>query len=57
MEVTKGGVFAPADMQVIRRALDAYMDKMLALPNYEPDPDDINKVANLQHRLGRINKK
>lgn len=52
----RGGTFAPADMDVIRNALQVYVDKMLAMDHREPDHPDYKKVVNLQHRLGRIKK-
>jgi len=43
----RGGVYSPADVPLIKRALDHYL--RLDLSNTE-----INQVANLMHRLGRI---
>lgn len=53
---SKGGVFAPADIHVIRRALHAYlidMQRMEGFSDRDPHPD-LNAVASLIHRLGRI---
>ena len=52
----KGGTFAPTDIPVIRRALHAYlidMQRMEGFSDRDPHPD-LNAVANLLHRLGRI---
>lgn len=52
----KGGVFAPADIPVIKRALHVYLVDMQRTEGYsdrEPHPD-LNVVASLLHRLGRI---
>ena len=52
----KGGTFAPTDIPVIRRALHAYlidMQRMEGFSDRDPHPD-LNAVARLLHRLGRI---
>ena len=52
----KGGVFAPADIPVIKRALHVYLVDMQRTEGYsdrDPHPD-LNAVASLLHRLGRI---
>ena len=52
----KGGTFAPSDIPVIRRALHTYLLDMQRIEGYsdrEPHPD-LNAVARLLHRLGRI---
>jgi hypothetical protein len=52
----KGGVFAPSDIPVIKRALHVYLVDMQRTEGYsdrEPHPD-LNAVARLLHRLGRI---
>ena len=48
----KGGVFAPSDIDLIKKALYVYKDKITAaLPN-EREPDaELNQLANLLHRL------
>jgi hypothetical protein len=43
----RGGTFAPADIKVIKQALDHYL--RLDLSNAE-----VNHIANLLHRLNRI---
>ena len=52
----KGGVFSPADIPLIKRALHVYLVDMQRIEGYsdrEPHPD-LNAVARLLHRLGRI---
>lgn len=52
----KGGVLAPADIPVIKRALHSYLVDIQRVEGYsdrDPHPD-LNSVANLLHRLGRI---
>ncbi|CAB4142383.1 hypothetical protein UFOVP447_3 [uncultured Caudovirales phage] len=52
---SKGGVFAPADIPVIKRALQVYLTDCIRVADSERDPHpDLNKVASLLHRLGRI---
>ena len=51
----KGGTFAPADMPILKRALHAYLDELVRTEESERTPsDDLTKVANLLHRIGRI---
>ena len=51
----KGGVFAPADMAVLKRALHAYLDELIRTEESERKPSsDLVKVSNLLHRIGRI---
>lgn len=52
----KGGTFAPTDIPVIKRALHSYLIDILRTEGYserEPHPD-VAPIANLLHRLGRI---
>ena len=52
----KGGVFSPTDIPLIKRALHVYLVDMQRIEGYsdrEPHPD-LNAVARLLHRLGRI---
>jgi len=52
----KGGTFAPADIPVIKRALQHYVTECMRVEGYsdrDPHPD-LNTAANLLHRLGRI---
>lgn len=52
----KGGTFAPSDIPVIKRALHSYLIDLLRTEGYserEPHPD-VTVIANLLHRLGRI---
>ena len=52
----KGGTFALADIPVIRRALHVYLVDMQRTEGFsdrDPHPD-LNAVASLLHRLGRI---
>ena len=52
----KGGVFAPADIPVIKRALHSYLLDLMRVEGYsERDPHpDVAVISNLLHRLGRI---
>lgn len=51
----KGGVFAPADMAVLKRALYAYTDRLRQTEESEREAsDELIKVAQLLHRIGRI---
>lgn len=55
-KTAKGGVFAPADIPVIKRALHSYLVECIRIEGYserEPHPD-VRPIANLLHRLGRI---
>lgn len=47
--VAKGGVFAPADVKLVQKALIHLMKNDHGLPSQEFD-----QAANLLHRLGRI---
>lgn len=52
----KGGTFAPADIPVIKRALQSYVtyiQRMEGCSDRDPHPD-LSIAANLLHRLGRI---
>ena len=52
----KGGTFAPADIPVIKRALQSYVAAVQRIEGYsdrDPHPD-LSVAANLLHRLGRI---
>ena len=44
----KGGAFAPADIPLIKAALQSYVRTL-----DENDPD-VTKIASLLHRLGRV---
>jgi hypothetical protein len=53
---SKGGVFAPTDYPVIKRALHSYLLDLMRVEGYserEPHPD-VAVISNLLHRLGRI---
>jgi hypothetical protein len=51
----KGGTFAPADMELLKRALHCYKDMLARIEESERAPStELVKVANLMHRLGRI---
>jgi hypothetical protein len=51
----KGGTFAPADMELLKRALHCYKDMLARIEESERVPStELVKVANLMHRLGRI---
>lgn len=52
----KGGVFAPSDIPVIKRALHSYLIDLSRVEGYsdrEPHPD-VAVISNLLHRIGRI---
>ena len=52
----KGGVFAPTDYPVIKRALHSYLLDIMQSEGYsdrDPHPD-VAVIANLLHRIGRI---
>jgi hypothetical protein len=53
---SKGGVFAPTDYPVIKRALHSYLLDLMRVEGYsERDPHpDVAVISNLIHRLGRI---
>lgn len=51
----KGGTFAPADMPVLKRALFHYKTMLVMTSETERYADEeLSKVANLIHRIGRI---
>ncbi len=52
----KGGTFAPADIPVIKRALQSYVAEVQRIEGYsDRDPHhDLSVAATLLHRLGRI---
>ncbi len=51
----KGGTFAPADMPLIKNALFYYKNMLVATEDSERNTsDELAKVANLLHRIGRI---
>ena len=53
--LAKGGTFAPADIPVIKRALQVYLIDCQRVVESERDPHpDVAQIANLLHRLGRI---
>jgi hypothetical protein len=52
---SKGGAFAPADIPLIKRALHVYLIDCQRTVESERDPHpDVNLIANLLHRIGRI---
>lgn len=52
---SKGGTFATADMEILKRALHAYKDLLVRTEESERNTsDELSKVANLLHRIGRI---
>jgi hypothetical protein len=51
----KGGTFAPADMELLKRALHCYKDMLTRIEESERTPStELINVANLMHRIGRI---
>lgn len=49
---SKGGVFAPADIALIKRALDAYKTQLVQTEETEREPSaELVQLANLMHRL------
>lgn len=51
----KGGTFATADMELLKRALHAYLDVLVRVEDSERTPSgELARVANLLHRIGRI---
>jgi len=51
----RGGTFAPTDIPLIKRALHVYLLDCLRAVESERDPHpDVNAIAHLLHRLGRI---
>ena len=54
-KAAKGGVIATADIPLIKRALHVYLLDCQRAVESERDPHpDVNQIANLLHRLGRI---
>jgi len=56
VKASKGGTFAPADIPLIKRALQFYIAECTKIEGYS-DRDahpDVSAGANLLHRLGRI---
>jgi hypothetical protein len=52
----KGGVFAPSDYPVIKRALHSYLLDLMRVEgcsDRDPHPD-VAVISNLMHRLGRV---
>lgn len=48
----KGGVFASADIALIKRALDAYKTRLVETEESEREPsNELVHLANLMHRL------
>lgn len=45
----KGGVFAPTDIELIKKALSFYVSKSLTIEDWEE-----RQLSNLMHRLNRI---
>jgi hypothetical protein len=55
MKESKGGTFAPADMPVLKNALFYYKQMLVMSEESERNvSDELSKVANLLHRIGRI---
>ena len=51
----KGGTFAPADIELLRRALRYYKDMLVSTEESERASSlELMQVANLLHRIGRI---
>ncbi len=51
----KGGTFAPADMDLLKRALRYYKDMLVKSEESERNvSEELSKVASLLHRIGRI---
>lgn len=52
---SKGGAIAPSDIPIIRKALHAYLVQVVLdeEENNIANPE-LNQIANLLHRLGRI---
>ena len=51
----KGGAIATADIPLIKRALHVYLlDCNRAVDSERAPHPDVNQIANLLHRLGRI---
>lgn len=47
-KAAKGGALAPTDIPLLKNALHIYVKTL------SDDHEDVSKVANLLHRLGRI---
>ena len=45
----KGGVFAPTDIELIKKAVSFYASKSLTIEDWEE-----RQISNLMHRLNRI---
>ena len=55
MKESKGGTFAPADMPVLKNALFYYKQMLVMSEESERNvSEELSKVANLLHRIGRI---
>ena len=51
----KGGTFAPADMELLKRSLYCYKDMLSRIEESERTTSpELTQVANLLHRIGRI---
>jgi len=51
----KGGTFATSDMELLKRSLMYYKDMLVQTEESERDAsEELIKVANLLHRIGRI---
>lgn len=51
----KGGTFATSDMELLKRSLMHYKDMLVQTEESERDAsEELIKVANLLHRIGRI---
>lgn len=51
----RGGVFSPADYPIIKQALHVYLIDLMRVNESERDQHpDVSKVANLLHRIGRV---
>lgn len=51
----KGGTFAPADMELLKRSLYCYKDMLSRIEESERiTSPELKQVANLLHRIGRI---
>jgi hypothetical protein len=46
-KMVKGGVFAPADVKLIKRALQNYLD-------LDIEDSEVKQIVNLLHRLNRV---
>jgi len=50
----KGGAFAPADMKLIRKAVQMYLEEAIKTDTEENPNPEVKNAANLLHRIGRI---